>query len=180
MLGVVGNCCMQTNATTANIVGVSSLFWDKFNNSPFCPKLFLYLFVGPLTFCSTSWSDHLLVHLLAFFDFLPKRFMFPQIIRSTQLDTPCLQQSRKKNTRYDCFFKKNITRRVRRRFHEANIANGPNIVALRFAGHRTIEMLGLVRPEIWPVSNCTQQVPTLLWFHANGRKESQYCWAQQC
>ena len=104
MLRVVGNCCMQTNATTANIVGVSSLFWDKFNNSPFCPKLFLYLFVGPLTFCSTSWSDHLLVHLLAFFDFLPKRFMFPQIIRSTQLDTPCLQQSRKKNTRYDCFF----------------------------------------------------------------------------
>ena len=52
--------------------------------------------------CSTSWFDHLLVHLLAFFDFLPKRLMFPQIIRSTQLDTPCC-----------------------RRFHEANIVGVP-------------------------------------------------------
>ena len=52
--------------------------------------------------------------------------MFPQIIRSTQLDTPCLQQSRKKKTRYDClFFEKNITRRVHRRFHEANIVGVP-------------------------------------------------------
>ena len=76
--------------------------------------------------CSTSWFDHLLVHrlvhLLAFFDFLPKRLMFSQIIRTTQLDTPCLQQSRKKKTHYDCLlFEKKITRRVRRRFHEANI-----------------------------------------------------------
>ena len=23
--------------------------------------------------------------------------------------------------------------------------------------------------KVWPVSNCSQQVPTLLWFHANGR-----------
>ena len=23
-------------------------------------------------------------------------------------------------------------------------------------------------------------MPTLLWFHANGRNKSQYCWAQQC
>ena len=30
--------------------------------------------------------------------------MFPQILRPTQLDTPCLQQSRKKKTRYDCLF----------------------------------------------------------------------------
>ena len=52
--------------------------------------------------------------------------MFPQIIRSTQLDTPCLQQSRKKKTRYNClFFEKNITRRVRRCFHEANIVGVP-------------------------------------------------------
>ena len=66
--------------------------------------------------------------LLAFFDFLPKRLMFPQIIRSTELDTPCLQQSRKKKTRYDClhcFLKKKITRRVRRRFREANIVGVP-------------------------------------------------------
>ena len=63
------------------------------------------------------------MHLIAFFDFLPKRLMFPQIIRSTQLDMQCLQQSRKKKkTRNDClFFEKNITRRVLRRFHEANI-----------------------------------------------------------
>ena len=104
--------------------------------------------------CSTSWSDHLLMHLLAFFDFLPKRLMFPQIIRSTQLDTPCLQQSRKKKTHYDyLFFEKNIlqgacadvlTRPTLLGFH----ANGRNIVALRFAGHRTIEMLGLVGPKV--------------------------------
>ena len=30
------------------------------------------------------------MHLLAFFDFLTKGLMFPQIIRSTQLDAPCL------------------------------------------------------------------------------------------
>ena len=48
--------------------------------------------------------------------------MFPQILRPTQLDTPCLQQSRKKKTRYDClFFEKKITKRVRRRFHKTNI-----------------------------------------------------------
>ena len=41
------------------------------------------------------------MHLLAFLDFLPKHLMFPQILRSTQLDTPCLQQFRKKKTRYD-------------------------------------------------------------------------------
>ena len=52
--------------------------------------------------------------------------MFPQIIRSTPLDTPCLQKSRKKKTRYDClFFEKNITRRVRRCFHKANIIGVP-------------------------------------------------------
>ena len=53
---------------------------------------------------------------------MPKLLIFPQIIRSTQLNTTCLQQSRKKKTRYDClFYEKHITRRVRRRFHEANI-----------------------------------------------------------
>ena len=35
-------CCMQTNATTANIVGVRSLF--GLNNSSFCPKLFLSVY----------------------------------------------------------------------------------------------------------------------------------------
>ena len=109
--------------------------------------------------------------------------MFLQILRSTQLDTHCLQQSRKKKTRCNClFFEKQITRRVRS--HEVNIVAVPckrcNIVSLRFAGHRTIKMLGLVGPNVWPVSNCTQLVPTLLWFHANGRNKSQHCWAQQC
>ena len=76
--------------------------------------------------CYTSWSDHLLVHLLAFFDFLPKCLMFLQILCSTRLDTPCLQQSRKKKTCYDwLFFEKCISRRVRRRFHEANIVGVP-------------------------------------------------------
>ena len=69
------------------------------------------------------------MYLLAFFDFLPKRLMFPQILRSTQLDTSCLQQSRKKKTRYDClgfFKKKKITRCVCRGFHEANIVAVPS------------------------------------------------------
>ena len=39
-------------------------------------------------------------------------------------------------------------------------ANGRNIVALLFAGHRTTEMLGPVRSKVWPVPNFTQQVPT--------------------
>ena len=51
MLGNVGNCCMQTNATTANIVGVSSLFWDKFNNSR-SPSL------GANISHISSWSYH--------------------------------------------------------------------------------------------------------------------------
>ena len=115
--------------------------------------------------CSTSRSDHLLMHLLAFFDFLAKRLMFPQIIRSTQLDTPCLQQSRKTKTCNNYLFLKKVlqgacadvfTRPTLLWFN----ANGRSIVALCFAGHRTIEMLGPVGPKVWPVSNCTQQVPT--------------------
>ena len=56
---------------------------------------------------------------------------------------------------------------MRRHFHEASIGQhcwgsmqtDATLLRLRFAGHRTIEMLGLV----------TQQVPTLLGFHANRR-----------
>ena len=29
-------------------------------------------------------------------------------------------------------------------------------------------------------TSACQQVPTLLWFHENGRKKSQNCWAQKC
>ena len=74
--------------------------------------------------------------------------MFPQIFRSTQLDAPCLQQSRKEKTRYDCLFYLKIYYEARAQtFQEANIVGVPP-VALRFAGHRTIEMLGLVRPKV--------------------------------
>ena len=136
---------MQTNATTANIVGIRSLFF----NSSFCPKLFLYLFIGPLTF-----FPQIIVYLthprgksfpregqsavpprgLTIFWCIHSRFSifclnvscFLKLYCSTQLDTPCLQQSRKKKTRYDCLFvEKNITRSVRRRFHEANIVGVP-------------------------------------------------------
>ena len=78
--------------------------------------------------CSNSWSDHLLVHVFAFVRFLPSTSHVSSIIRSTRFDKPCLQQSRKKKTYYDClgiFFEKNITRRMRRRFHEANIVGVP-------------------------------------------------------
>ena len=71
---------------------------------------------------------------------------------------------RRKRATIVCFLKKILqgactdvfTRPTLLGFH----ANGRNIVALRFASHRTIEMLGLVWPKVWPVSNCTQQVPT--------------------
>ena len=130
------------------------------------------------------------MHLLKFFDFLSKRLMmFPQIICSTQLDTSCLQQSRKTKTRYICLsFEKNITRRVRRRFYEANVVGVPckraqhNIVALRFAGHRTNHNTGtcwaksLTGFRLYATSaNNIVVVP-----HANGRNKSQHCWAQRC
>ena len=38
----------------------------------------------------------------------------------------------------------------------------------KLAGHRTIEMLGLVLPKFLPISNYKQQAPTLLWLHAHG------------
>ena len=125
------------------------------NDTSQSPEFFLRRSIS----CSTSWSDHLLVHLFAFFGFLPKRLMFPQIIRSTRLDRPCLQQSRKKKTHYNrLFFEKILqgacadvfTRPTLLGFH----TNGRNILALCFAGHRTTEMLGLVGPKVWPVSNC--------------------------
>ena len=61
--------------------------------------------------------------------------------------------------------------RVRRRFHEANIV----------VVHRSIEVLGLVAPNVWPVSNYTKRVPTLSWFHANerthvGPNNAACCW----
>ena len=39
-------------------------------------------------------------------------------------------------------------------------AHGPNNVGLRFGDHRTKEMLGLVAPNVWRVSNISQQHPT--------------------
>ena len=91
--------------------------------------------------------------------------MFPQIIRSTQLDTPCLQQSRKKKTRYDCLsFEKNITRRVRRRFHEANNAGVPCKRAQHCCATLRRSMnnrnVGTCCAKSLTGFKCTQQVPT--------------------
>ena len=121
------------------------------------------------------WSDHLLVHLLAFFYFLPKRLMFSQILHSTQLDTPCVQF--RKKTRYDClFFEKILQGACADVFTRPTLlwshANERNIVSLRFAGYRTKEMLGLVAQKFdWfqTIHKKCQQVPTLLLFHANRR-----------
>ena len=79
--------------------------------------------------------------------------MFPQFIHSTQLNTPCLQTIQKEDNALRLFvFEEDTTRRVRRLFYEANIVGLPckrgNIVALRFPGHRTIEMLGIVGPKV--------------------------------
>ena len=37
----------------------------------------------------------------------------------------------------------------------------------------------LIGFKLYTTGKC-QQVPTLLWFHANGRNKSQHCWAQEC
>ena len=67
-------------------------------------------------------------------------------------------------------------------------ANGPNIIGpnnvvtccVRL--HGTTTMLALVDWFDWfkSIRNKCQQMPTLSWFHANGRNKSQHCWAQQC
>ena len=127
------------------------------------------------------------MHLLAFFYFLLKRLMFPQIISSTQLDTPCLQQSRKEKTRYDClFYEKYDTRCVRRCFHEANIIGVPckraqkccatlrRSPSNRNVGTCRAKSLTTFKLYVTSANKC-QQVPTLLWCN-----KSQHCWAQQC
>ena len=137
--------------------------------------------------CSTLWFDHLLVHLLAFFNFLPKCLLFPQIIHSTQLDTPCLQQSRKKKMCYDClFYEKNIlqgvcadvfTRPTLLGFH----SNGCNIAVLCFAGHSSNNRnVGTCWAKSLTSFKLYATSAKMLWFHANGHNKSQHCWAQQC
>ena len=44
--------CMQTNTTTANIVGLGRYF--GLNNSPFCPKRFLYVYTPSHVFSSNN------------------------------------------------------------------------------------------------------------------------------
>ena len=114
-----------------------------------------------------------------------------------------------------CFLKKILQGACADIFHEASIGQhcwgsmqtDATLLRLRFAGHRTIEMLGLVTQQVPTSANIvggsmrtdatllrlrftghrtiemlrlvTQQVPTLLWFHANGRNKSQHCWVQQ-
>ena len=53
---------------------------------------------------------------------------------------------RRKRATIVCFLKKYYKARAQT-IQEANIVGVPS-VALRFAGHRTIEMLGLVRPKV--------------------------------
>ena len=136
---------MKTNVTTSNIVGAKLVILLTFlsqsfllsvhrpshvfssNNSLYLTRLRGKSFPregqsavpprGLIIFWCIVWCIY-----SRFSIFLPKRPMFSQIIRTTQLDTPCLQQFRKKKTCYDCLlFEKKITMRVRRRFHEANI-----------------------------------------------------------
>ena len=177
----------KKNATTANIVAIEFVILDSIAAFS-VPRLF----IGPHTFFpqihsplfntsqrqefssirsisrSTSLSDHLLVHFL-------KLFAQLSLIRHVY-NNP----EKRKRTTIVWFLKKLLqgacaeifTRPTLLRLH----ANGRNLVALRFADHRTIEIMVIVRPKVWPVSNCTQQVPTLLRFHANGRNKSQHCW----
>ena len=180
---------MQTDATSQNIVGPNNIGirWellalvDTFklkqlryfglNNSPFCPKLFLYLFIGPLTFFPQINSLYLTrlrgksfpregqsavpPRDLTIFWCIYSRFSvfclnvscFLKLFAQLSLISYVYYNPERRKTRYDClFFEKNITMRVCRRFHEANIVGVPctrrNIVALRFAGHRTMEMSG--------------------------------------
>ena len=60
---------------------------------------------------------------------------------------------------------------------DATSANNSHHCWVLLANNVTSVCMGL---KVWPVSNYTQQVPTLLWLHANGRNKSQHCWAQQC
>ena len=85
---------MQTDATSANN---SQRFWVLLANNV------ASVCMGPKVLPVANYTQQVpTTDLLAFFDFLPTRLMFPQIIRSTQLDTPCY-----------------------RRFHEANIVGVP-------------------------------------------------------
>ena len=117
--------------------------------------------------------------------FLPKRLMFPQIICSTQLDTLCLQQSRKKRTRYDClFFEENITRRVRRRFHEANIVGVPSkraqhyCATLRRSQNKKFDRFQTVRNKC---QHCCGSMQTDATSHnIVGSNNVGCCWQQCC
>ena len=130
------------------------------------------------------------MHLLAFFYFLPKRLMFPQIICATQLDTPCLQQTRKKKMCYDCLFfeKKSVTRRVRRRFHDANIVGVPYkraqhccVTLRRSRNNRNVgtcwaKSLTSLKLYATSANKCQHCCGSM----QKGRNKSQHCWAQQC
>ena len=59
-------------------------------------------------------------------------------------------------------------------------ANEPYIVGPRFDDRETIEMLALVRSEVWPVSNFIQQLPTSLNNTQDGVQTLATSWAQQC
>ena len=112
------------------------------------------------------WSDHHLVPLLAFFDLWPKRLMFSQIIRPTQLDIRHVYNNpeRRKCAAIVCFLKK-ITRRMCRRFHEANIV----MIPCKREQHCCATLRRSQNKR--NVGTCCPKslIPILLWFHANGR-----------
>ena len=124
------------------------------------------------------------MHLLAFFDFCLNVSCFLKLFAQLSLIRHVYNNPERRKRAAIVFWKKVLQGAYADVFTWPTLlwshANRRNIVAVRFACHRTTEMLGLVGSKVWPVSNCTQQVPTLLWFHANGRNKSQHCWAQQC
>ena len=214
MLGVVGTCCV----VHANEHNTCQHCWHKvvilaLITALFCPKLFLYLFIGPFTFFPQMivfiWhvpearvfleKVNQLFHLVVWPSFgafncvfwfsCPNVWCFLKLFAQLSLIRPVYNNPERRKRAMIVFWKNYYKVRAQTLsrgqywttllwFH----ANGCNIVAVHFAGHRTIELetLGLVGPKVWPVSNCMQQVPTLLWFHANGCNKSQHCWAQQC
>ena len=96
--------------------------------------------------------------------------MFPQILRSAQFDTTCLQQSRKKKKRVTivCFLKEKISRRVRR----PAFSGGQHCDSMQ-PGHRKKEMLGLVIDWFQTTRNNCQHCCSSMQTDAT-------CWAQQC
>ena len=107
--------------------------------------------------------------------------MFPQSIRSTQLDTPYLQQSRKKKTRFDCLlFEKKYYKARAQTFSRgqhcwSSMQTGATL--LRYASPVTEQQkcYDLLDQKFDRFQTVRNKCQILLWFHANGRNKSQHC-----